>query len=61
MFGKTITHKADAIAVILFLLSLKVSKYKKIGSKVEVPIKKNNQQRIQRIIMGIGIVDFRIL
>ncbi len=36
MFGKTITHKADAIAVILFLLSLKVSKYKKIGSKVDV-------------------------
>jgi len=37
MFGKTITYKSDAIAVILFLLSLKVSKHKKIGSNVEVP------------------------
>ena len=37
MFGKTITYKSDAIVVILFLLSLKVSKHKKIGSKVEVP------------------------
>ena len=36
MFGKTITYKSDAIVVILFLLSLKVSKHKKIGSKVDV-------------------------
>ena len=36
MLGKTIIHKADAMAGIRFLLNLKVSKYRKIGSKIEL-------------------------